>query len=251
MIILSHRGLGFEKEENSPESYIEALRNGFSLEIDVQKTKDDVLVISHDGNLKRVKGIDKKITESQFAEVSSLIPSIIDVCYFIQDCLQQGQIIAIHVKDEFQGNIIELLAETLTKYFLEDKVIVFDLTKQGAEKIKSINPRIKVGISVGDKKPLDSIYFWQDLENFEYYDMVWWDEWHSGLYTKENAGKIRNAGKINYVVSPELHKNENHPKSKNLNDIKSVWKNLIEMNVDGICTDHPRELKEMLNNFKS
>ena len=61
MLIFSHRGLGFDKEENSIESYTHALNNGFSLEIDVQKTKDDVLVISHDNSLERTKGVNRLI----------------------------------------------------------------------------------------------------------------------------------------------------------------------------------------------
>lgn len=246
MLIMSHRGLGFGKEENSHHSYIEALRNGFSLEIDVQKTKDDFLVISHDNNLKRVHGVNKNVTDSNIGEISSLVPSMIDICYFIQDHLQQGQIVAIHVKDETQGNIIELLTDEITKYFLEDKVIVFDLTKEGAEEMKKLNPKIKIGMSVAEKRVFDFIYLWDDVKEFKYYDIVWWDEWHSGLYTKDNAEKIKKAGKINYVISPELHKNENHPKSKTLKDIQSVWAELIKMKVDGICTDYPNELRKFL-----
>ena len=41
MIIFSHRGLGLNKPENSLEAFNEALDKGFSLEIDVQKTKDN------------------------------------------------------------------------------------------------------------------------------------------------------------------------------------------------------------------
>jgi len=248
MIIFSHRGLGFEKRENSLDSFKTALQEGFSLEIDVQKTKDNKLVISHDTNLKRQTGIDKNITETNYEEIKGLIPAFEEVLELIKD---KEQLIAIHIKNELQGDIINLVVRKITESKLENKCFIFDVTTLGANHIKQTNPKIKVGLSLGEKRYTGTIYLWEDIKDNLEMDVVWWDEWNSELYKKENVEKIKQLKKPNYVVSPELHKIHNHPKSSNLDSIKSVWKELIDFQVGGICTDHPKELREFLKTPKT
>jgi glycerophosphoryl diester phosphodiesterase len=246
MIIISHRGLGFGKEENSLESYEEALKKGFSIEVDVQKSIYNELVVSHDTSLKRLRGIDKNITEMSFDELSELgIPSFESVLDCFKNYSNENQLIAIHLKDELQGNIIELVLKAIKKKEIEERVFLFDLTTNGLKHAKQINPRVKIGLSLGERRYTGTIYLWGDIKDNLEMDVIWWDEWNSGLYNQENFDKIE---KPVYVISPELHKSHNHPKSSNLEDIKSVWKDLIELDVDGICTDYPLELKNFLEN---
>lgn len=251
MIIFSHRGLGFGKEENSADSYKEVLRQGFSLETDVQKTKDDELIVSHDVNLMRQREIDKNLTDMNFEELIQLnIPSFEQVL----DCFKQfktdGELLAIHVKDEMQGEITDLVSKALKKYNLEKSCFLFDVTKNYANHIKQINSNVQIAYSVGEKRFSNTIYLWEDVKDDINFDAVWWDEWNSGLYNKENFDKIKKRGKRIYVISPELHKIPNHPKGKSIEKTKEVWKDLIELKVDGICTDYPLELREFIRSPK-
>jgi len=249
MKIFSHRGIGFGKEENSVESYKEALKNGFSLEIDVQKSRDDVLVISHDTNLKRHRGINKNLTEMYSQELQELkVPMFREVLEYFKKNKNEEQLLAIHLKDEYQTGILDLAAELITNQQLEKSCFIFDVTTIGANHLKSLNPKIKVGLSVGEKRYTGSIYLWKDIKDCLDVDIVWWDEWHSKLYNKEKRELIR--GKTIYAISPELHKIHNHPKGNSLEDIKYVWKDLIELDVHGICTDYPLELKKYLESVK-
>lgn len=247
MIIFSHRGLGFEKEENSLESYKEALINGFSIEIDVQKTRDNFLVISHDTNLKRQKGVDKNLVDMDFKEIYNLgIPSFEEVLECFKKNKKEGQIIAVHVKDELQGSIVRLILNKINEMDLNGSCFVFDLTTTAANHSKQINPLVNVGFSVGEKRYTGTIYLWENIkENLEF-DVIWWDEWNGGLYNIENFKELKKSNKAVYVISPELHKIHNHPQGGKLEEVKKVWKKLIGFGVDGICTDYPQELRKFI-----
>jgi glycerophosphoryl diester phosphodiesterase len=245
--IFSHRGLGFGEEENSIKSYDKAMKEGFSIEIDVQKTKDDVLVISHDSNLKRVKGIDREICDSYFAELREFIPSFEEIITILKNYGGLSQI-AIHVKDETQGNLLGILCEKIKEEKLEDRCLIFDVTKDGRDIIRALAPNIRIAFSVGEERYSNTIYLWEDLL-LEDFDIVWWDEWtKEAIYNKENFEKIKKEGKEIYVISPELHKDHAHPASKDPSKIRGLWEKLISWGVDGICTDYPHELDSMLNN---
>ena len=66
----AHRGL---HDDDVPENSLTAFRlakeNGFGVELDVQMTSDGQLVVFHDGNLKRMCGIDGKLKNFSFAEL--------------------------------------------------------------------------------------------------------------------------------------------------------------------------------------
>ena len=57
--------------------------------------------------------------------------------------------------------------------------------------------------------------------------------------------KANFSGRID-VISPELHYNENHPLSKNLDGLKKLWQEIISWGtVDGICVDYPTFLAKI------
>lgn len=68
----AHRGLHNNKS-NAPENSLEAFRlaveSGYGIELDVQITKDLVPVVFHDYNLKRVCGVDKKISDLDYEDL--------------------------------------------------------------------------------------------------------------------------------------------------------------------------------------
>ena len=69
----AHRGLHNDKyPENTLVAYQNAIDHGFGFEFDVQRTKDDVLIIMHDFNLKRACNIDKAIVDLTYNEIKDL-----------------------------------------------------------------------------------------------------------------------------------------------------------------------------------
>ncbi len=73
--LYAHRGLhdgNVKVPENSMEAFRLAVEKGYGMELDVQLTKDNQLVVHHDGSLKRVCGVDKLIREMDFADLPLL-----------------------------------------------------------------------------------------------------------------------------------------------------------------------------------
>ena len=70
---IAHRGL-FNNEdvpENSLLAFHRAMEAGLPIELDVQLTKDDRLVVFHDDNLERMCGIQKKVIDCTYEELCS------------------------------------------------------------------------------------------------------------------------------------------------------------------------------------
>lgn len=74
--VLAHRGLNQHRadiDENSLEAFAEAIKYGAThIESDVHATSDDIAVLFHDADLKRVAGIDRKISSMTFQELSQI-----------------------------------------------------------------------------------------------------------------------------------------------------------------------------------
>lgn len=70
-VFIAHRGLFNNKDvpENSLKAFKLAVENGYGIELDTQITKDDRIVVFHDGNLKRMTGIDKKLIDCTYEEL--------------------------------------------------------------------------------------------------------------------------------------------------------------------------------------
>jgi glycerophosphoryl diester phosphodiesterase len=69
-VVLAHRG-GTAHTENTLEAFADSIAAGvFSIETDVRTTKDQVAVLFHDEDLIRVAGLDQKISDITFDELS-------------------------------------------------------------------------------------------------------------------------------------------------------------------------------------
>lgn len=70
-VYIAHRGL-FDKAgapENSLEAFRRAVNGGYGIELDVQLTADDKLVVFHDESLKRMCGVARKIWKCNYQEL--------------------------------------------------------------------------------------------------------------------------------------------------------------------------------------
>lgn len=71
--IVAHRALGFEGVENSLEAIQSSINNKVSwAEIDVQETRDGVVVLMHDRNLKRLTGLDRYVDQMDYHQMDKL-----------------------------------------------------------------------------------------------------------------------------------------------------------------------------------
>lgn len=112
---VAHRGLHDNKDiaENSISAIKLTMKENENIEIDVQKTKDNIVVVVHDENLLRLTGVDKQVNDLTYEELRELkllgteeyIPTFKEVLELIN-----GKIgILIEVKNEGEAGDLEAL----------------------------------------------------------------------------------------------------------------------------------------------
>ena len=62
-LLIAHRGVhnNIDIPENTLQAFKNAIKNNINIELDVRLTKDNILVVFHDDNLKRMTGINKNM----------------------------------------------------------------------------------------------------------------------------------------------------------------------------------------------
>ena len=132
---IAHRGVFNNKNipENSLKAFEKAISMDFSIELDVQLTKDNVLIVFHDDNLKRLTGLNKKVTDCTYLEIKNLtlletkekIPTLKEVLNLVQNKV----LLDIEIKGKKKiKTLCNLLIKELNSY--ENFIL------------KSFNPRI-------------------------------------------------------------------------------------------------------------
>ena len=120
----AHRGL-FDNDSEAPENSLAAFKKavdaGYGIEMDVQLTKDDQLVVFHDASLKRMCGIDGKVWEYTLEELQKFrlkgsnerIPTFADVLKLVDG---RVPLIIEYKLDRPLTKVCELGNELLGKY---------------------------------------------------------------------------------------------------------------------------------------
>lgn len=245
--IIAHRG-GFLPEgpipqvrdkytipENTLGAFKRALENGWGIETDVRLTENGQFVLSHDDNVNQTL-----VTVPTLDELCQLAPP------FVAFQIKRGG------NQESGGvKIGRAVAQGIRQYGLK-KSILFDATLEEAQVLHREIPWLNLSVSMGEDNYSPTIYTPQQVLSSDFtsvFSSVWADEWKisRSIYNEEMFKKLRNAysGRVD-VISPELHYNENHPLSHDLERLKKLWKELISWQVDGICTDYPTTLKLVL-----
>lgn len=82
--VIAHRGIYDNKKvyENSLEAFKKAIKMGYAIEFDLHLTKDNEVVVFHDGKLDRLtksNGVIKNMTLEEIQKVADFIPTFEDV----------------------------------------------------------------------------------------------------------------------------------------------------------------------------
>ena len=76
MLFIAHRGCQSLAPENTIPSFVCAARLGLqAIETDVRFSKDGKLICSHDESLKRMFGLKKKVSDLDYSELRTLVPT--------------------------------------------------------------------------------------------------------------------------------------------------------------------------------
>lgn len=227
--VIAHRGFSEIAPENTMIAFKKAIEiKADYFELDVHKTKDDVLVVIHDKTIDRTSSNEKsgKVSELNFNEIQKVkvgysskfsdkykdekIPTLKEVLQ-----LAKGKIkVCVELKViGIEKQVVDLLNEV----DMTNQVIVFSFNDESLIKIKKLNPKLKT-------------LFLKNDANLKTLDFV----------------KAINANAIGIGYGTELTK-EFMDYAKNINikifkwtvNNKQEMKKLIDLNIDGIITDRP------------
>ena len=171
-MVIAHRGASFAAPENTIYAFSAAIEAGADgIELDVQQTKDGVLVVVHDINLKRVAGINREVSSFTYDEISQL-----DVGSWFDEKYKDASIMKLEDVIELAGgkvflnielkrgalnkNIEQKTADLIRKYGIENDCCVTSFSYDSLKRIKRYDPDIKTGlimsIATGDFYSLEA-----------------------------------------------------------------------------------------------
>ena len=138
---IAHRGYATDNPESTMQAFLSAHRQGADgLEFDVRQTKDNVLVVAHDANIKALTN--RAIKNTLFSDVymATDMPSLEEVLVFAK---ASGQTVWIEVKQSHRyPGIIDRLLGLITKYGLEDKTVIQSFNHLDLQLINAKKPHL-------------------------------------------------------------------------------------------------------------
>ena len=154
--VMAHRGLSADAPENTLYAFSDAISVGADfIELDVQQTRDGVLVVMHDSNLKRTTGVNKDIWDVDYADIQNLdagswfdpayanarIPTLEETLQFVDKRAKLN----IEIKPTKHGSdtLEQDVAELITRYQYTDACYVTSFSYGSLKKVKEANPEIR------------------------------------------------------------------------------------------------------------
>jgi glycerophosphoryl diester phosphodiesterase len=224
-VVIAHRGYSKAAPENSASSIEKAIKaKSDYAEIDVQETKDGVVVLLHDRSLKRTAGVNKLVSQLNYNEISKL-----DIGSSFSKSFKNERIPALkQILKESKGKvklIIELktynkdyekLTEDVVNLIEKNNMVsscsIHSINYNSLLLVKRINPKIRTGYIV-----LKHI---NDLPSYkvDFYSI------DKSLITEKVINDMHKLNRQVYVWTV----NSNYEKNK-----------FINLGVDGIITDKP------------
>ena len=244
MNIYAHRGNSGFYPENTMYAFKKSIDLDIcGIELDVQKTKDGILVVHHDETLGRVfdgKGSIKKMTFDQLREADlndqklkgqsdCKIPTLEEVLKLIKPTNLTLNIEIKNNKVKYKG-IEEDVINLVKEYNMEDRVLISSFNSKSLKRISKLDENIKTAYLIG---PL----------TFKFRSL-------------KKVLKICKECKCTYihpsydVVNKELVK-EAHKKGLlvqvyTVNSI-TIMKKLLKLKVDGVFTNYPKIINTIVN----
>lgn len=249
--IIAHQGASLELPPNTIEAFQLALDYGADIiELDIWRSMDGVWVVIHDGNLLRIAGVNKDITQMSFKEIQSLdaaynfsdssgnylyrdrgykIPSLEEVFKNFKN-----EKINIEIKDHRKLGLSDLV-ELVKKYDMEQKTLFISSHYSVLKEFRKISKNnIATGASKSDIKRM--IYF----GNFPWYKIPF-DAFQMPFYSKkvERYG-LKNPKWIENMRSRGLE--VHYWTIDNYKDIKKAF----SIGASGVITNRPKLAYELL-----
>lgn len=233
--VTAHRGCSHDAPENTLYAFEKALESNTDyIELDVQLTKDEQLVVFHDEKLDRATRGKGKLSDFDYDELMQLnvvsknlnevdfpdarIPLLADVFDLVGD----GKLYNVEIKDHGNTNLtVEKTVETIKEYGLEDSCYITSFSYTALKKVKQLDPDIKTGL-------IANVATTAAFAQLQYIDAL------SMNHLLVNAAVVNNAhqnGKRIFVWTV---------------DDRSEMQKMMSLGVDNIITNCPERASEVI-----
>ncbi len=222
--IIGHRGAAALEPENTIRSVLKAIECGATaVEVDVRRTKDGVLIAMHDETVDRTTNGTGKVSELTFEEIRKLdagkgekVPTIEE----IMDVVKGKVKLILELKEVgYEDQVIELIR---SKNMINDVVIVSFHTS-ALRKVKELEPRIITGY-LFMKSPFQALDIGKNCRT----------EILGAYYKIVNSSFMYMAKSYGFKVIVWT-----------VNDKQDII-NMIKLGVDGIASDNPCLVREIV-----
>ncbi len=230
--ITAHRGSSLNAPENTMSAIEMSIKEGADfVEIDVQRTRDNIVILFHDYNMKRVMNLNGKVEEFNLQTLKSF-----DIGSWYSDRFSDERIstleeviketkgkihLNIEIKSkEFDQVLIEETVKLIEKYNLIESCVVTSLKQESLFEVERLNERIKTGYVV--------VAAYGDLEtiNVDFYSVE--------------------ASRVNENFVKKAHENNREVHVWTVNNVEEMH-DMIALNVDNIITDNVDILVQIRN----
>lgn len=232
MIVLGHRGYSARYPENTLIAFKKALEFGADgIELDLRGTKDGRVVVIHDEDLKRLCGVDVKVSDLTFEELNSYtvsgekIPAFEEVLVL----LDQRRILNAEIKE---ARVAEKALQLIDEFHLTKSTVVSSFDHELIARLIKQRPDMKFGFLVGEELRNDPVGLVERLLQHRPYSMHLPHQLFDYPFLPEKIVKlVKNFDVKVYVWT--------------LDDINKYWR--IERHIDAVITN---EVELFVNTLK-
>ncbi len=234
--MIAHRGASAKAPPNSRSAFLQAIADKADyIELDVQETKDGIVVVHHDKDYKLSSNIDKAVHELTWAETAAIdIGSSFskdfagEAVISLEETLKLAKDkINVLIELKYYGynqNLEQRVLDLVHQTGMEEQVRYMSLNLEGIERLKSLAPTASVGYissaaKIGDLSKI----------NLDFVAVS------TSLATKKFISHIQRKGKKAAVWT--------------IDDTDEMLK-LANFNIDAIITNRPDKLREVLQRHK-
>ncbi|WP_202081015.1 glycerophosphodiester phosphodiesterase [Caldalkalibacillus salinus] len=243
MKVIAHRGSSQLAPENTLPAISRAIRDGAdAVEIDVQLTKDHECIVFHDEWLNRTTNGKGFICDTPYGHIRTLdagswfskrfretrVPSLDQVLSLVS-----RHPVELHI--ELKNNLIvykgleEKVIDLVQQYQMEDQVVISSFRRESLEKCLALAPNIRRGyLCWSTTRPLFAHYEWRHLQLYSVHP-------HVSLMDTS----LMRLQRLGYRIFP-------YPV-----DRKRFLRQCITLGVDGLFTNSPKKVKQMIKNHNA
>ncbi len=229
--VIGHRGAAALRPENTMAAVLQAIEDGADwVEIDVQETADDVVIVAHDSDFMKLAGVPTKVWDATMEDVAEIdIGSWFDPKYAdertptLRDVLAAAKGKAkVIIELKYYGHDFDLenrVAALVEEFDMQDDIATMSLKYPAVQKMKKLRPDWRAGVlaatAIGDLSGLEGEFV----------------AVNAAMATPGLVRSVQAAGKDIYVWT--------------VNDPLQMSA-MASMGVDGLITDRPGMANEVL-----